>query len=276
MATPGSRGAGRLGCREGKPGDGSSVSDRGPELFETKTMTPPPTLNDAVDPWPGRPGIHGAGQLWRERLISAREDERRRLGRDLHDTLGATLAGIRLRLETAGAILGDEPEARRLVTEAAHEAGRLIDQIRCVVGDLRPPDFADSGLSGALRRLAARLDGAAVTVTADVPDRLPPLPPALELAAYRIASESLANALRHASASTVTVRLAADGRARALVLETVDDGIGAAAAGHGRRGTGLASITLRAEELGGNCAVLPRPDGPRGTLVRAVLPWGCP
>ncbi|GAA2444417.1 sensor histidine kinase [Streptomyces macrosporus] len=214
--------------------------------------------------------------LWRERLISAREDERRRLGRDLHDTLGATLTGIRLRLETAGAILADEPEARRLVTEAAHETGRLIDQIRCVVGDLRPPDFADTGLPGALRRLAARLDGMSATVTADVPDRLPDLPPALELAVYRIASESLTNALRHASASTVTTRLTADPRRRVLVLETVDDGVGTGSTGKGRWGTGLASIGRRAEELGGRCAVLPRPDAARGTLVRAVLPWGRP
>ncbi len=276
MATPGSRGAERLTRREVKPGNESPARGAGPKSFKTKTSAPSPTFNAAPGTRTERRGMRDGPGRWRERLISAREEERRRLGRDLHDTLGATLAGIRLRLETAGAILTDEPEARRLVTEAAAETGRLIEQIRCVVGDLRPPELADSGLPGALRRLAAGLDGMSATVTADVPDGLPDLPPALELAAYRIASESLTNALRHASASTVAVRLRTDPRGRALILEITDDGVGAASTGHGRRGTGLASISRRAEELGGGCAVLPRPDGVRGTLVRAVLPWGRP
>ncbi|GGO87581.1 sensor histidine kinase [Wenjunlia tyrosinilytica] len=203
---------------------------------------------------------------------AAREEERRRLRRDLHDGLGATLAGVRLVLDSAAARLAHEPTARRLVLHAAAETARTVEEIRRIIDDLRPPDLEDAGLPVALRRLAARLDSPAVAVTAEVPDHPLDLSCTTELAAYRIASEGLANVLRHSGASTVTVRLEVEGGT--LVLDVLDDGIGPSPGCRRGRGTGLASMARRAHEAGGHFALLPRPDARPGTLVRAVLPRG--
>ncbi|WP_146174801.1 sensor histidine kinase [Umezawaea tangerina] len=205
----------------------------------------------------------GAGVLARER---------ERLHRDMHDDLGPTLAGIRLRLDTASARLTDDPVARQLVLDAAAETARTMDEIRRTIDGLPPPDLAREGLSTALRMLAARTSHTSTAVAVTVPDHPPALSEATELAAYRIAAEALINVLRHADARHVDVGLFL--RDDHVVLEVADDGAGPPPAGWWGDGTGLFSMRRRAEELGGSCVVVLRMDGTAGTLVRAVLPRG--
>ncbi|WP_354642956.1 sensor histidine kinase [Kitasatospora camelliae] len=198
------------------------------------------------------------------------EEERRRIRDDIHDGLSGTLAGIRLRLDTAVSRLGHDPGLRRLVLDAAAETARAVEEMRSALHGLVPPDLAtDEGLTVALHRLVSRTADASeeVLLVADLPHEPLRLAPVVEAAAYRIAAEGLGNALRHSCAATVTVRLRA-GRT-CLVLDVLDDGVGI-----GRtvdRGTGLRSMRRRAEEAGGFCVVMRVPGG---TLVRAMLPRG--
>ncbi|WP_157254574.1 sensor histidine kinase [Nonomuraea typhae] len=227
-----------------------------------------------------RPGIAGWWRRFADALqlaaasacececAQAVREERRRLHRDLHDDLGPTLAGLRLRLFTVAERVADHPAARQLVLEAAAEAGRLMGEIRRVIDDAHPWDLEQGKLGGALVRLAAGLSGTGVAVTADVPSDQLDLPWTTERAAYRIAKEGLTNALKHAAAQHVRLRLVVD--EQHLVLELDDDGIGPPSLPGARRGMGLDSMEQRAAEASGYCVVLPAPES--GTLVRAVLP----
>jgi signal transduction histidine kinase len=220
-------------------------------------------------------------QRSREQLVVAREEERRRLRRDLHDGLGPTLAGLTMRAEAA-LELGGGPEAARLLEEIVADTQTAIADVRRLVDGLRPPALDTMGLAGALRaHVTGWPAGSGPRVTFDAPDPLPPLGAATEVAAYRIAVEALANARRHAGARCVDVRLAVAGeRLRVTVADdgaglgattVADDGAGAvddrATTG---AGVGLHSLRERAAELGGVCRITARPDG--GTLVAASLP----
>ncbi|GAA3632404.1 hypothetical protein GCM10022200_14130 [Microbacterium awajiense] len=206
-------------------------------------------------------------QAIRERLVLAREEERSRLRRELHDGLGPLLAGVKLRLETARNLAERDPaRSLALVDAAIADQSEVIDEIRRIVHDLRPPALDDLGLRGALEQQAARLTGGGltVTVTAEVP---PDLPPAVEVAAFRIASEALTNAHRHSGARRVAVDVGCD--ERMLRLEVRDDGTGVDPAA--TPGVGLRSQRERAAELGGTLEVVAAEGG--GTIVRAALPF---
>ncbi|MGY1730456.1 sensor histidine kinase [Geodermatophilus sp. SYSU D01045] len=205
-------------------------------------------------------------QAGREQLVAAREEERRRLRRDLHDGLGPSLGAVVLRIDTARNLAAARPgDADRLLRQARDDVSAALADVRRLVHDLRPPALDDLGLAGAVRQQAERLLPPPVTVTVDA-GGLADLPAAVEVAAYRIASEALANAARHAAASRVRVTLArADGD---LVVAVADDGVGIAP--DRAAGVGLVSLRERAAELGGRCTVSCPPDG--GTEVRAVLP----
>jgi len=207
-------------------------------------------------------------QAARERLVLAREEERRRLRRDLHDGLGPRLAALTLRLDTARDTLTADPRADALLGDLAARMADAVADIRRLVYDLRPPALDDFGLVGALRGAAEGYGSAAPCITVEAPDPLPPLPAAVEVAAYRIAQEALANAVRHARASRCTVRLSFDLANEALVVTIEDDGVGIAP--ERRAGVGSASMRERAEELGGSC-VIQSPSG-GGTRVCALLP----
>jgi signal transduction histidine kinase len=214
-------------------------------------------------------------QRSREGLVAMREEERRRIRRDLHDGLGPALAGVALGLDAVQRIAGPEAEA------AAELAGQLkvvvqqsLADVRRLVEDLRPPDLDQLGLVGALRHQAARVTerdpGLAVEVEVDGGD-LPQLPAAVEVAAYRIATEALTNVGRHAAARSCRILLAMDPRAGLRVV-VEDDGVGLT---HGRPGgVGLTAMRERATELGGSLRVCPRDQG--GTEVTARLPVGRP
>ena len=203
----------------------------------------------------------------RERLVAAREEERRRLRRDLHDGIGPALAAIGMRAGAAETRLADDPDAAaRLLAELQAEIARAVGDVRRLVDGLRPPAIDEVGLVGALRLAADRLDSpGAPTFDVDVDGPLPELPAAVEVAAYRIGTEAMTNAVRHAGAARCTLRLFG-GTDLTVVVEDDGRGIGDARGS----GVGLSSMHERAAELGGECRFEARPGG--GTRIVARLP----
>jgi len=211
-------------------------------------------------------------QRSRERLVTAREEERRRIRRDLHDGLGPVLAGIAMQLDAARRLTRrDQDAAGQLLQHLREQTQAAIADIRRLVYDLRPPALDDLGLTGALAQHAASCSApGGLQVSINTGPGLPALPAAAEVAAYRIATEAVTNVTRHAGARTATVKLTAgDG---VLQVEVTDDGRGVSPV-H-RAGVGLASMRERAEELGGSCTLLPRPGG--GSILFARLPLAGP
>jgi signal transduction histidine kinase len=205
-------------------------------------------------------------QRSRERLVTAREEERRRLRRDLHDGLGPQLASLTLTLAAARELLRHDVDAAdRLLQELAIHTQAAISDIRRVVYDLRPPALDDLGLVLALREQAAHYSQAGLQITIDAPDHLSPLPAAVDVAAYRIVQEALTNVVRHAQAHTCVVRLTLGD---ALIVVIRDDGTGLPSGG--RAGVGLTSMRERSAELGGTCVIETAPG--RGTCIRVELP----
>ena len=204
-------------------------------------------------------------QASRERLVSTREEERRRIRRDLHDGLGPAMAGVVYQLETARLLIGEQPErARAVIGEVGEHVQDVVADVRRLVHDLRPPALDDRGLVGAVRQLAGT-QPLPVEVEAD---DLGALPAAVEVAAYRVVAESLTNVVRHAGARSATVRLTHTGSD--LEVEVCDDGSGIGE--EVQAGVGLLSVRERAAELGGRAEVNCPPTG--GTVVLAVLPLG--
>jgi signal transduction histidine kinase len=200
-------------------------------------------------------------QASRERIVAAREEERRRLHRDLHDGLGPALTGLAFKVDAAeNFIATDPPAARRLLAELRTDVREAIADVRRAVEGLRPPMLDEVGLLGALRRQA---DALPFVVSLDVPEPLPPLPAAVEVAALRITTEALTNAARHANASTVRVAIHIDDALRIVVTDDGDR------RGPWPPGVGITSIHERAAELGGVCECGPTGAGGR---VRAALP----
>ncbi len=199
----------------------------------------------------------------REQLVLAREEERRRIRRDLHDGLGPALSGVVFQLESARLLAPTDPTAvAESLTVTREHVQEVVADVRRLVHDHRPPALDDLGLVGAIRQQAASAD---LTVDVDAAD-VDQLPAAVEVAAYRIVSEALTNVTRHAKAERCTVRLAvADG---GLAVEVADDGVGIEESAE--VGVGLVSLRERAAELGGRSEVVCPPDG--GTIVRAWLP----
>jgi two-component system NarL family sensor kinase len=211
-------------------------------------------------------------QRSRERLVTAREEERRRLRRDLHDGLGPSLAGIALEIEAARNLLRHDPgSADELLSTLAAKANEAIAEIRRLAYGLRPPSLDELGLVRAIQEQASRFgdggDGGGLMVSVEAPEKLEPLPAAVEVAAYRIVMEGLTNAARHSGARTCTIRLRWND---ALELEVSDDGRGLPE--DHRAGVGLTSMGERVSELGGSLTIAPATSG--GTCVRASLPIG--
>lgn len=219
--------------------------------------------------------LTAALQRSRQQLVTAREEERRRLRRDLHDGLGATLAA--LHLEAGGlrrAIRNDPERAETLVNEFRADIRATIGEIRRLVYDLRPPTLDQLGLVAAVRAQAAacsrveRPEDGTLRIRVEAPETLPPLPAAVEVAAYRIAQEALTNVVHHARARHCKVQLAMT--AAGLLLKVEDDGVGLADNQPDDGGVGLLSMRERAAELGGTCVIEEAPDG--GTRVATLLP----
>ncbi|MBL8056023.1 MAG: GAF domain-containing sensor histidine kinase [Anaerolineales bacterium] len=209
----------------------------------------------------------------RERIVAAREEERRRLRRDLHDGLGPTLASQALKLDAALDLLEPEPaKAAAYLREVKAQTQATVADIRRLVYELRPAALDELGLASALREHARQMTGPAggLRVTVAAPEALPPLPAAVEVAAYRISLEALTNVVKHAQAREcrVTLTVVQQRGGRSLALEVADDGVGLPDGGPA--GVGLASMRERAEDLGGACVVGAGPAG--GVRVQAYLP----
>jgi signal transduction histidine kinase len=205
----------------------------------------------------------------REELVSAREEERRRLRRDLHDGLGPRLASLTLRLEAARDGLTREPEAAALLGDLAERTRDAIAEIRRLVSGLRPAALDDLGLVPALSAAAAEYEQVGRLRISVKASDLPTLPAAAEVAAYRIVVEAMTNVVRHASARGCVIDLSVDDVGH-LRVDVADDGDGIPP--HPRSGMGLPSMRERAAELGGSCSIERSPAG--GTVVRAVIPLG--
>jgi signal transduction histidine kinase len=211
--------------------------------------------------------LHDELQRARERLVLAREEERRRLRRDLHDGIGPALAGLTLKTETARALLppGADGSSRQL-HDLSEEIRRTVVDVRRLVEGLRPPALDELGLTGACVQAVERLTaGADLTASVHASDDLPALPAAVEVAAYRIVVEAVTNIVRHARARQCRVSIAST--PAALTVTVTDDGAGLLVPGS--HGHGLAIMRERAEELGGTVTVR---DGLPGVSVEARLP----
>jgi signal transduction histidine kinase len=206
-------------------------------------------------------------QRSRERLVTAREEERRRLRRDLHDKLGPELASMGLKLDAIRSQIRTDPNrAETSLGELKGQTRSAISGIRDLIQNLRPPALDELGLVSAVREGAVSQDaGGGLRILVETSDSLPPLPAAVEVAAYRIALEAVTNVARHAHARRCVIRFDLKD---ALELEVVDDGVGLPE--QVLQGKGLTSMQERASELGGSCLIEALPG--RGTRLRARLP----
>ncbi|MGY5887518.1 histidine kinase [Geodermatophilus arenarius] len=207
----------------------------------------------------------------RDRVLTATHAERDRIRRDLHDGLGPSLAGVGLGVQAVQAMLGEraDPATRALLARMREEVDGAVGEVRRILDGLRPAPLDDVGFVAAVQRHAEALaPSVPVRVTAEP---LPPLPPDVETAAYRIAQEALTNVARHSGARRAEVGLRArDGR---LEVAVVDDGAGFPPEDGDARpaGVGLSSMRTRARAVGGELTVT---SGPGGTRVVAGLPLG--
>lgn len=205
-------------------------------------------------------------QRSREKIVLAREEERRRLRRELHDGLGPTLASLTLEIDAARNFLNrDTARADTLLVDLKTQVQTAVADIRRMVYELRPPALDELGLVAALQEKARQIGQTSdmdIIVDALL---LPPLPAAIENAAYRIVLEAVTNAARHAQASRCCICLTVNG---CLRIEVSDNGRGLPS--NHQRGVGINSMLERAAELGGTCVVENAPDG--GARVVALLP----
>ena len=198
----------------------------------------------------------------RQQLVTAREEERARLRRDLHDELGPTLAGLVMQLAGLRQLLEESPDVAATRVPRLESAARAaLEDIRRVSRELRPPSLDELGLEGALHDHAARLGLTSSSTATPLPD----LPAAVEVAAYRIGAEALTNIARHAQTSRAELAVRVDGGQ--LSLTVTDDGVGWAGEGVG---VGVVAMRERAEELGGELDI--ESVSGAGTAVRVRLP----
>ena len=200
-----------------------------------------------------------------EQLVVTREQERRRLRRDLHDGLGPSLAALGLQVDTVQNLLHRGSPVDERLDSLRAGLQETVAEVRRIVEGLRPPAVDELGLFGAVAALGHDLSaGSGLELTLELPEERPALPAAVEVAAYRVAQEALTNVVRHAQASSCEV--IATLTPETLTLQINDDGCGMAG---GRSGVGLGSMQERAREIGGRVDVRPLE---RGTSVTLRLP----
>ena len=196
-------------------------------------------------------------------MIEAGQQERKRLERNLHDGAQQRLIALSLELGMYAAKLADDPEAQSQIEAARKEIAVSLEELRTVARGLHPAVLTGHGLGVALESAAAR-SAVPVKLTVAVENRLDE---SIEVAAYYVVTESLANIGKHAHANRATVDVMRQGDE--LVVEVVDDGVGGA---DSERGSGLRGLADRVEALGGRLRVWTPRDG--GTRVRAQMPCG--
>jgi len=197
----------------------------------------------------------------RARILHAEQRERRRLERDLHDGAQHRLVGVSLELGELRDRVSEDPELAARVDEARQEVAASLAELRDLAHGIHPATVSDHGLGVALESLTTRAT-VPVHLHAELHDRLPE---PVELAAFYLVSEALANITKHARASSGTVELTRE--EERLVVEVMDDGVGGATT---ERGTGLRGLADRIEALGGRLQVWSPPG--KGTRLRAEIP----
>jgi signal transduction histidine kinase len=203
-------------------------------------------------------------------ILAAREEERRRLRRDLHDGLGPALTGISLGLRTALRQLQRFPDSdglrptSDLLGQVADEVDAAVDEVKRIVRDLRPTALDQLGLVAAVEAFARRFSNDLV-IHLTLPSGLLKLPVAVEVAVYRIATEALTNVVRHAQAAQCWLTISAGA---SVEIDVVDDGVGVQE--DAPVGVGLTAMRERASQLGGSVRLLPH--RPHGTHVHVELP----
>ncbi len=202
----------------------------------------------------------------RQRLVTAREEERRRIRRDLHDGLGPVLTAVGLNIDAARVRLKNpEGVAAGHLDDAREATTRALADVRRLVYGLRPPALDNHDLADAVRLALSRLESAHCRVELDTTE-LPDLPAAVEVATYRIVVEAATNSVRHGDASHCRARISHDGQA--ILLDVCDDG---GSTEPWVPGVGIISMREHASELGGVLQFGPTPTGAR---VHARLPLG--
>ena len=235
--------------------------DEDPELIEAARAAVSVALENAR--------LHGESQdqlaelrASRERIVAAGDAERRRLERDLHDGAQQRLVAIALQLRLLQNRVADDPSAQALVTTASEELSQSLAELRELARGIHPA-VLEHGLAAALEALATRAT-VATSVTYEPDGRLPE---PVELAAYFVASEALANVAKYANATQASVRVRRAGPL--ATIEIADDGVGGA---DDSQGSGLRGLADRVEALDGRLEVTSPPGG--GTTVVAELPCG--
>lgn len=206
----------------------------------------------------------------REQVVTAREEERSRLSRELHDNIGPALAGTRLQVESVRGALPPDSAGIALLDRAVEGIDEALRTLRRVVHGLRPPELDALGLSGALKELAVFLSGPSLRVETTLPPEPALLSKRVEVAAYRIVAEALTNVVRHARATRAEITVRRDDGC--LLVEVVDDGVGVPADA-GKHGMGMRFMAQRAREIAGTFSY--RSDS-TGTAIQAVLPLSTP
>jgi signal transduction histidine kinase len=200
----------------------------------------------------------------RAEVVALREDERRRLRRDLHDGLGPALAAIGLKAGLAAREVAPDSAAGKLLGDIDTEVKASIGDIRRLVEALRPPALDELGLIGAVRSRAVALAGE-MSIEVSGSEPAAPLPAAIETAAYRIVVEAMTNAVRHSGATRCAILIMTDEAGVEVVVQ--DDGHGLVA--DRKPGVGLRSMQERAAEVGGTLSVT---SAAQGTVIAARLP----
>ena len=214
--------------------------------------------------------VHTAGLVEalsqaQERLVLAREQERKRLRSDLHDGLGPSLAGLGFQLDAVHNLIDTGEPVEEPLAGLRAGLAETVTEVRRIVEGLRPPAIDDLGLFGAVGALGRDLaEGSGLELALDLPEQRVTLPAAVEVAAYRVAQEALTNVVRHAGASSC--RVSGSVEDGSLVLEVRDDGRGGAVSG---RGLGIPGMRQRAREIGGRVEVSSLDPG---TAVTVRLP----
>ena len=201
----------------------------------------------------------------RERLVLAREEERKKLRRNLHDAVGPTLTATMLKMGALRDRVQQDKFAEAMVSDLREQIRGVVTQIRHVIYDLRPPALEELGLLTTIREQAQQFSIADLQVNVIAPDYLPLLPAAVEVATYRIVLEALNNVAKHSQATHCDIRLRISDY---LYVDITDNGVGMP--DRLEPGVGISSIRERVSELGGSATFKKIATG--GTHVSVRLP----
>ena len=206
------------------------------------------------------------------RLLRARDEERRRIGRELHDSTAQELVAVAVNLDLVQQrSTGRDVTTDNLLADSQAILEQSQRELRTLAYELHPPTLDEVGLAGAVQEYAAGFtQRSGIKVRLDTIPALGRLPGETERALFRLVQESLGNVHRHSGSSTATIRIARD--AAAVILEVTDQGCGLHLRGNGtvaKAGVGLAGMRERVRQLGGRFEI---ESSGRGTTVRATVP----